>query len=250
MLSAKFKNLSIAAIMAAAAAFTACDSTQTNVDEFGQGAIQMKTSAESVSSKAKSSLTSQGSIVLNDGTNEIEILEVKFFLEEFELEAAADSSDFELEELNDFIVNLPLDGNPLFITQADIPAGFYDEFEMEIAKPGSDIQTTDLDFRDETGNYSVVIKGLFNGEEFTFRSSEDFEIGVDLNPSLEISDTSQSTLVIDISVATWFTGDDGLILFPKELASLEKINENIENSFEAFEDSFDEDDDDDNDDDS
>lgn len=219
--------------------FTACDTAQTDIDKFGQGAILMKVNAESSNSKIQTSSSSQGNIVFDDGTNEIEITEVKFFLEEFELDGANNHPDFELEDLNDFIVNLPLDGSPLLITQEEIPAGFYDEFEMEIAKPASDVQTTDLDFRDETGNYSVVVKGLYNGEEFTFRSSEDFEINVDLDPALEISDTSQSTLVININVTAWFTGDDGLILFPKELSNLEKINDNIERSFEAFEDSFD-----------
>jgi len=219
--------------------FTACDTSQTNIDEFGQGAILMKVNVESANAKVQSSLSSQGNVGISDGTNEIIITEVKFFLEEFELDGANNHPDFELEDLNDFIVTLPLDGSPLFITQAEIPAGFYDEFEMEIAKPASDVQTTDLDFRDETGNYSVVVKGLYNGEEFTFRSSEDFEINVDLDPALEISETSQSTLVININVADWFTGDNGLILYPKELSNLEKINDNIEKSFEAFEDSFD-----------
>ena len=217
----------------------ACDTSQTNIDEFGQGAILMKVNVESANAKVQSSLSSQGNVGINDGINEIEITEVKFFLEEFELDGANNHPDFELEDLNDFIVNLPLDGSPLFITQVEIPAGFYDEFEMEIAKPASDIQTTDLDFRDETGNYSVVVKGLYNGEEFTFRSSDDFVINVDLDPAMEISELSQSTLVININVTDWFTGDDGLILYPKELSNLEKINDNIERSFEAFEDSFD-----------
>jgi hypothetical protein len=239
MESRKLQYFSLMAVLVIVTAFTACDTAQIGMDEFGQGAIVMKVNSESSSSKTQSSFTSQGNIAINDGTNEIEILEVKFFLEELELDGADGHPDFELEDLNDFIVNLPLDGSPLVISQAEIPVGFYDEFEMEIAKPDSDVDVTDFDFRDETGNYSVVVKGLFNGEEFTFRSSEDFEIDVDLDPPLEISETSQSTLVININVAIWFVGDDGLVLHPKELNNLEKINDNIEKSFEAFEDSFD-----------
>lgn len=239
MLVEKFKGLSIMTVIVMMTVFTACNTAQTDVDEYGQGAILMKANVESANSKIQSSLTSPASVGINDGINEIEILEVKFFLEEFELDGADSYPDFELEDLNDFIVTLPLDGSPLFIAQEEIPAGFYDEFEMEIAKPASDVQTTDRDFRDETGNYSVVVKGLYNGEEFTFRSSEDFEINVDLDPALEISETSQSTLVININVTDWFVGDDGLILHPKELSNLEKINDNVEKSFEAFEDSFD-----------
>jgi len=154
------------------------------------------------------------------------------------LDGTNGTADFELEDLDDFIVNLPLDGTPLTITQAEIPVGYYDEFEMEIEKPDSDVEVTDHDFRDETGSYSVVVKGLYNGEEFTFRSSEDFEIDVDLEPALEISETSQSTLVVEIFVPVWFMGADGMIMHPKEQSNAEKINENIEDSFEAFEESF------------
>lgn len=221
-----------------AASFTACDTTESGIDLTGQGVIQMKASSGGSSASNKSFNTQQSTIIVNDGTNEIEISEVKFFLEEFELDGTNGTADFELEDLNDFIVNLPLDGTPMIITQAEIPVGFYDEFEMEIEKPDSDIQVTDPDFRDETGSYSVVVKGLFNGEEFTFRSTEDFEIDVDLNPPLEISEASQSTLVIEIFIPVWFMGADGMIMNPKELNNVEKINENIENSFEAFEDSF------------
>lgn len=238
MILRKLHGITLICTLIIAAAFTACDTTEPNIDQTGQGFIQMKTGSGGSSARIQSSNTQQGTISINDGTNEIEIQEVKFFLEEFELDGTNGTADFELEDLNDFIVNLPLDGTPLTITQAEIPVGLYDEFEMEIEKPDSDIEVTDLDFRDETGSYSVVVKGLYNGEEFTFRSSEDFEIDVDLNPPLEITETSQSTLVIEIFVPVWFMGADGMIMNPKELGNAEKINENIENSFEAFEDAF------------
>lgn len=235
----KLQGISIALIIVIMTIFTGCDSTQPNIDDFGQGAILMKANVGSINAKFETSQTRQGEIRVNDGNNEIEIQEVKFFLEEFELDGTNGTSDFELEDLDDFIVNLPLDGSPVNIAQAEIPAGFYDEFEMEIEKPDSDVEVTDRDFRDETGSYSVVVKGLFNGEEFTFRSSEGFEIDVDLYPPLEISETSQSTLVVEIFVPIWFMGADGLVMDPKEFSNVDQINENIENSFEAFEDSFD-----------
>ncbi|TVR36525.1 MAG: hypothetical protein EA390_00610 [Balneolaceae bacterium] len=238
MINRTLKNISTLFLIGTFAIFAGCDLADTSPDAFGEGAIQMMANANNTNAKSQSSITNQGNIVATDGNNEIEIHEVKFFLDEFELDGANGTSDFELEELNDFIVNLPLDGSPITISQAEIPAGFYDEFEMEIEKPDSDIEVTDRDFRDETGSYSVVVKGFFNGNEFTFRSSEDFEINVDLNPPLEISETSQSTLVVNIYVATWFTGDDGLIMDPKDAMNTEKINDNIEKSFEAFEDSF------------
>ena len=238
MIFKKLKWLSLFFAIAVAAAFTACDTTDTSIEEMGQGVIQMQAVDGESGENSQAVKFQQSSMTVNDGTNEIEITEVKFFLEELELDGTNGTADFELEDLDDFIVNLPLDGSPLTITQAEIPVGFYDEFEMEIEKPDSDINVSDTDFRDETGSYSTVVKGLYNGEEFTFRSTEDFEINLDLNPPMEISETSQSTLVIEIFLPVWFMGDDGMIMNPKEYGNAEKINENIEKSFEAVEDAF------------
>ena len=239
MIFKKLKWLSIFSAIAVAAAFTACDTADTNIDSMGQGVIQMKAADGENGANSQAAKFQQSSTTVNDGTNEIEITEVKFFLEEFELDGTGGTADFELEDQDDFIVNLPLDGSPLTIAQAQIPTGFYDEFEMEIEKPDSDITVTDTDFRDETGSYSTVVKGLYNGEEFTFRSTEDFEIDLDLNPPMEISETSQSTLVIEIFLPIWFMGNDGMVMDPKEHGNAEKINDNIEDSFEAVEDAFD-----------
>ena len=162
MILRKLHGITLICALIIVPAFTACDTTESAIDQTGQGVIQMKAGSGESSARIQSSNTQEGTISINDGTNEIEIQEVKFFLEEFELDGTNGTADFELEDLNDFIVNLPLDGTPLTITQAEIPAGLYDEFEMEIEKPDSDIEVTDPDFRDETGSYSVVVKGLFN----------------------------------------------------------------------------------------
>jgi hypothetical protein len=168
------------------------------------------------------------------------ITEVKFFVEEMEIESVQnDSLDFEREN---FIVNLPLDGMPLDIANLDIPAGIYDEFEIEIEKPDDkDVVVTDTDFKDETGDYSVVVKGTFNGEAFMFRSSEDFEIEIELNSPINLGDDESAVLMISVDVMSWFLGATGEVLDPKNPANTERINENIEASFEAFEDQFDND---------
>ncbi|PKD43990.1 DUF5666 domain-containing protein [Rhodohalobacter barkolensis] len=209
-----------------------CDLTESTVDEPSDVQVQMKVNAGPV---AKAMLTSN-----NEHTNTLEIQEVKMFIEKMELESITDdSSDFEIEN---FIADLPLDGSPLVITEKQIPAGLYDEFELEMEKPDDDdVQVKDPDFRDETGSYSLVVKGLFNGEEFTFRSAEDFEIEMDLNPPLEVTETESSTLVISIDVDSWFTGSNGEKLDPKDFKNTEMINDNIENSFDGFEDDYDDD---------
>ncbi len=215
-------------------AASGCDMTQSSSEEPTGLQIRMQIESPANTNQLKTTGDTSG----------IAIDEVKLFIEEMELESIQDDClDFEIKN---FIVNLPLDGSPLIITETEIPAGLYDEFELEIEKPDDvDVIVNDRDFRDETGSYSVVVKGLYNGEAFMFRSSEDFEIDIDLNPPLEISETGNSVIVISVDLNSWFKGDNGEDLDPKDFNNTERINKNIERSFEAFEQRFEGDDDDD-----
>jgi len=234
-----FNLLLIASIVA-----VGCDVLETEVDNT-PSKVQVQMQIQS----AISSTTGTGQLMAGQQLNDFEIQEVRFFVEEMELESVTeDSLDFEVEN---FIVNLPLDGSPLTITERVIPQGLYDEFELEVERPDDDdIEVNDPDFRDENGSYSVVVKGLYKGEEFTYRSREDFEIEMDLNPPLEITGSESTSLVINIDVNSWFKDSDGMDLDPKDFNNSELIDDNIENSFEGYEEEFDDDDDDDDDDDS
>lgn len=181
---------------------------------------------------------SNRNIISETDENDIKLEVVKFFIEEVELDGTNGTADFEAEELSDFIANVPLDGSPLEIDRIQIPDGLYDEFEVEFEKPDEDVEVTDRDFRDETGAYSLVVKGIFNGEEFRFRSSEDFEIELDLDPPVEFAEGTHEILVLQVDVNHWFRDDAGMIIDPKDPDNLETINENIEDSFEAYEESF------------
>lgn len=216
---------------------TACDTTN-SLDELANVQLQMQVTANNTTAKQ---------FTANQEHQEVVIQEIKLFIEEMELESIQnDSLDFEIEN---FIVNLPLDGSPLVLTEQVFPAGIYDEFEIEIEKPDDlDVNVSDPDFRDDSGSYSIVVSGLYNGTEFTFKSSEDFEIEIELNPALEITDGESALLVLTMEISNWFKGADGVDLDPNDSANTEQINENIEISFEVFEDLFEDDDDEDDDD--
>jgi hypothetical protein len=215
----------------------ACDSMSSVPGE--EASIQLQMQVQTQNTPAKIAY-------VNQEVSELNIDEVRLYVDEMELESIGnDSLDFEIE---DFIVNLPLDGSPLTLTELALPQGIYDEFELEIEKAEDDINVSDSDFRDETGTYSVVVKGTYNGESFTFRSSEDFELELELNPPLELVESESSILKVTIDVSSWFTGLSGETLDPNEEANYERINENIENSIEGFEDENDDDGDDDDDD--
>ncbi|MEX2477795.1 MAG: hypothetical protein WD357_05130 [Gracilimonas sp.] len=219
-------------------ASTGCDVANSGNDGPKNVAVKMQLNTNSSAAKFKA-------ISLDSLT------EIKFLVEELELESVSDdSSDFEVEDL---IVNLPLDGSVIELTSQNIPNGLYDEFEMEIENDDDGNNVNDPDFikgGDDDG-YSMVIKGVYNGEEFMFRTDSDFEIEMDLNPPLEISDASGSpSVAINIDPSGWFVDSSGNTLDPNDPANKEAIEENIENSFEAEGDDDDDDDDDgDNDDD-
>ena len=165
----------------------------------------------------------------------IAIDEVKLFIEEMELDGARRTRDFKTK---DFILNLPLDGSPFQITHVQIPAGFYDELDLDIKKPSSSADVDDPDFVDGSKRYSLVVKGVFNGVDFTFQSDEDFQINVDLSPHLEIKSGQTSVIAITVDFEEWFKGKDSIFLDPNDPKNTKQINQNIEDSFSDFENDF------------
>ncbi len=116
---------------------------------------------------------------------------------------------------------------------------------MEVERPeDDDMNINDPDFSDESGRYSVVVRGLWNGEEFTYRSDEDFELELEMNPALEVTEEGGFTVMVEVDINEWFT-KNGTKLDPNIEENRDDIDESIENSFDVLEDLFDDDDDDD-----
>lgn len=210
--------------------------------------------SKEVSVKMKLQNTSQAKLK-SAGTPSVKSLdrltEVKLLVEELELESAMDedSLDFEAEDL---IANLPLDGSEFTLSSEMVPEGIYDEFELEVENDDSNVSDPDF-YNGHDDGYSLVIKRVYNGEEFTYRSDEDFEIELELNPPLEVTANGSSfTVNINIDPSGWFTDSQGQPLDPTDPANEDEIDDNIEDSFEADyeeEDNGDDDDDQDDDDD-
>lgn len=215
-----------------------CDTIGNSSDGPAEVQIQMQ---------AASAQSSVSKLQMSETMKDIQIEEVKLYVTELELESIRnDFRDFELEDL---IIDLPLDGSPLVLTEREIPDGIYDEFSLELENDG-DFFVGDPDFYDGGEEYSVVVKGMYDGERFVYRSDEDFEIELDLNPPLEVAESRSELLVISIDIHSWFIDGNGGVLNPNNPQYFERIDTNIERSFEGFEDNDDyENDDDDGDDD-
>lgn len=237
------KNLGLT-FLAALLIFTGC-----NISDSGSNGDRKV----SVKMKLQSS-TSFQTISQTPSKQKVDSLtEIKLLIEELELESSldADSLDFEVDDL---VANLPLDGSEFELTSATVPDGVYDEFEMEMEGPDEDSNVQDPDFYDDSGDeddngYSIVIRGVYNGEDFTYRSKEDFELELEFNPPLEITNDTSPSIAININPSSWFKDSSGNDLDPNDPNNREKIDENIENSFEVEKQEEDEDDDSDDEDD-
>ena len=231
-LSKLYKSLSI--VIITLVAITGCNTTNSGNSGPKDVAVtmQVQTTAPKLKAMSVDSLT-----------------EVKLLVEELELESASeDSLDFEAEGL---VVNVPLDGSELELSSRQLSNGVYDEFSMEIENDDDGQQVDDPDFYEGEEEYSIVVRGVYNGEDFTYRVDEDFEIELDLNPVIEITDNTNSAAVaINFDPTGWFVDSSGNPLDPNDPNNDEIIEENIENSFEAEGEEDEEDDDDDDDDDS
>jgi hypothetical protein len=207
-------------------AILSCDTTSTDLEGTGMLQLQLQVATGNDAGKSAVNATANGEIILTD---------VKFFVDELELDGTNGTEDFEFEE---FVVNLPLDGSPLILVEKPVPAGLYDEFELEIEKPDDDVAVNDPDLRDETGSYSFVIKGTYNGEEFRFRSGEEFEIEFDIDPPLEIVEGENHLLILEINTKNWFIDSDGSVMNPDDNSNKSRINSNIKKSFKVLKSDF------------
>lgn len=157
-------------------------------------------------------------------SSQVVLSEIKLLVHHMELETTLDDSlDF---ELNDVIVNLPLDGDTLQISAQQIPAGEYKELDVEVDK--ADINDPDLN--DSTGYYSLAVTGTYNGEPFIFKSKKEFDHEFRFNPPIQVTDSTETiTLNLSIAVNRWFSHAD-----PTNPDDQERIEYNIKRSFEAY----------------
>lgn len=181
-------------------------------------------------------------------SNHVTLTSVKLLVEEIELESVEeDSLDFEVENQ---VVELPLDGSSYQLSTENISLGFFDEFELEVDGIDEDDNVNDPDFTEGSNETSIVIKGTYNGEDFTFKSEEDFELEFEFNPPIEISETTNSVAIdLMVDVSSWFVDGSGNDLDPTDPNNHDQIEENINNSFDAEDDIDDDEDDEDDEDD-
>jgi len=221
--------------------FSACNVSNTKTANKSPVTVKMNVQSSSPAKQIASSPTTQAVDSLTEVKFLVKKLELKSHSTEFdgnendhEDGEAEDSLDF---ELRNFVANLPLDGSDLKITSKDVPVGLYNKFEVKIAPPEDPSSIQDTDFYNssssDTTGYSIVVKGIYNGEQFVYNTSEDFHLELELNPPLEVTDTTAASVSVNIDPSSWFTDSSGNTLDPTNPDNQEQIDANIKKSFHA-----------------
>ncbi|NGP75281.1 hypothetical protein G3570_01440 [Balneolaceae bacterium YR4-1] len=213
-----------------------CDTTGSNG---AQPELSVSFVAKSSSSAAKSS---SGAALKS---NHVTITSAKMLLRKIEF-----SNDIEDDGLPDdslefetgpFVVALNLDGSVNTVAVNNVPVGQYDEIEFDVHKPEDNETPPDPDFKVGTSGderFSVIIQGTYNGEEFTYRSSENMEQELELSTPLNITeDTDRINVTLTVNLSEWFVDENNNPLDPTLVDNENAIDESIKRSFEdAFED--------------
>ncbi len=194
-------------------------------------------------------------ITLDDGQNELIIQSAEVVLREIEFERAEElagcgDDDDEVEGGDDdsceefetapMLVSLPLDGSVDQTISVDVPIGSYDEIEFEVHRVGDD--PLDLAFLDDHPDFdgiSVRVTGTWNGDPFEYTSDLEAEQEIEFDTPLE-ADGGSIGVTLSVDVATWFVDGSGNLINPSDALGGgllgELVEDNIENSFEGFED--------------
>jgi hypothetical protein len=143
-------------------------------------------------------------------------------------ESQAGCDDFEQRYL---FVSVPLDGAPVTVTAANVPAGQYKELELEvedievdddpeeeadaalITALFDDVRSTFPEWPEEA---SMVVVGTFtpaggSAEDFTTYFEAEIEVEMELDPPLEVVDGTSVDLVVTLDPAVWFERSDGTV---------------------------------------
>ena len=185
---------------------------------------------------------------LTHGASTLELTTVELDVEEATLERAEEDgadSDGDSDSDSDsdgpgnerFVVEgatvaLPLNGGVITPFSEPVPAGLYEELEIDIR--------------------AVRLVGTVDGQAFDVTVSLDLELEMEFEPSLEVTDPDEPfNLTISIDPLAWFENDDGSFIDPLQLATdaslRTQVRQRMALTFKAFEDSDHDGDDEDSD---
>jgi hypothetical protein len=233
---------------------TACEDTTTPT-QFRNVQVSFATRSAAAPLASTASPRASAAAALDDtlvtGTDTLILASAEIVLREVELKRS-DVTDCDSQPDDDgceefatgpVLVALPLTQGAAQTFELDIPAGTYSEIEFDIHKVSGD-DPGDAAFRQAHPDFvdiSIRVTGTFNGQSFVYETDLNVEQELILNPALVVAESAVATnITVFVDIEGWFRGGSGNLLDPESANkggdNESVVNENIKNSFDAFED--------------
>jgi hypothetical protein len=181
-----------------------------------------------------------------DGVDTLVLTSVEVVMREIELKRVettdCDSDDCETFDAGPVLVSLPLTpGAQQRFALDTVPFGSYDEIEFDVHKPddGDPQDQVFVAANPDFAEISIRVRGTFNGQAFEYTTDLNVEQELDLVPAITVTESSSINVTVFVDVRTWFVVN-GTLVDPatanKDEPNESEVAQNIQNSFEAFED--------------
>ena len=245
------RTIRLAGALVLAATLGACDSSSGPDNQGSQVQLNLATQPAVGAFPAGGPQLSGGPVEYTDGTNTLVIEQVQMVVKEVELERseftgscdsiASDDDSCEELESGPFLLDLPLSAGTTSVVTVDVVPGTYDEFEFKIHKPeDDDSNAAFLAAHPDFDGISIRVIGTWNGAAFTYESDLDAEQETEIVPPLVVTETGTADFTLFVDIGTWFRDGGNMLIDPssanKAGANEGVVKDNIENSFQSFED--------------
>jgi len=144
-----------------------------------------------------------------------------------------------------FLLDLPLGSGIEQVFSVAVDTGTFDELRIRLHKPEDDgTDPADVAFlaaHPDFARISIRATGTWNGSPFTFTSDLDADQEMRLDPPLVVTDAGANVdVTLKVDVATWFADGNGGLVDPATAGlggqNESLVRDNIQHSFDAFED--------------
>jgi len=164
--------------------------------------------------------------------NSLILTETKFVLRQMRLKESGSETTAAIR-LEPFVINLNVtsEGATYTVAVATVPSANYDHLKLQIHKPSPQENIGDPDFFESNRSFSVVVRGLFNGNPFVFKSGVTAARGINIeNSPIFITPTILVNFTISLNPYSWFYRN-GDYMNPMQQNNEHYINNNIRDSF-------------------
>lgn len=184
-------------------------------------------------------------LLVTSATDTLDLTSATIVLSKVELKGTSTSTcttketeDCSELELSPMLVTVPLGAISQLDLGSVVPAGTYHElsFNVDAVQSGDTAGAAFLTAHPDYANVSLRVQGTYKGQSFVYNSNQDIEFEMEFATPVVIGGSSSPNLTIALDAGSWFKDASGNVLNPSDPANASTIDNNIKNSFHAFED--------------